>query len=190
MCRGTEGRGEVVGGESGAPGAVVVCTQRCRGHATGLTDGEKPFGEGVDGACGGMTTACVTIHFAPFTIFLIVEGEGGVCSPVQVRLGCGGGVQFLVPGCEGNMAQAQGVVVRGMEIFSGAQQQEEGDPNHFDGGGKFGRGSGEDESRGVVDDLDWEGFNAMWSRIIIGVGGVQPREPGSMSPVDVRHRSG
>ena len=84
----------------------------------------------------------------------------------------------MVPDCEGNVAQAQGVVVRGVAIFPGAQQEEEGDPNHFDGGGEFGRGGGEDESRGVVDGLDWEGFNAMWGRIVVGVGGVQPREPG------------
>ena len=92
---------------------------------------------------------------SPVAIFLVVEGEGGVRSLVQVCLGRSGGVQFVVPDCEGNMAQAQGLVVRGMAIFPGAQQQEEGDPNHFDGGGEFGPGGGYDESRGVVDDLDW-----------------------------------
>ena len=87
---------------------------------------------------------CVTNDFTPFVIFLVVEGEGGVRGPVQVRLGCGGGVEFVVPDCEGNVAQAQGVIVQGVAIFSGAQQEEEGDPNHFDGGGEFDHGGGED----------------------------------------------
>ena len=52
-------------------------------------------------------------------------------------------------------------------IFTGAQQEEEGDPNHLDGGGEFGHGGGVDESRGMVDDLDWEGFNAVWGRIFV-----------------------
>ena len=77
-------------------------------------------------------------------IFLVVEGDGGICSPVQVHLGCSGGVEFVVPDCEGNVAQAQGVVVRGVAIFSSAQQEEESDPNHFNSGGEFGPGGGED----------------------------------------------
>ena len=157
---------------------MVVCTQRGSSCAASLAYGDAPFGEGIDGACGGVTTAGVTNDFAPFTNFLGVECKGGIRSPVQVRLGRSGGVQFVVPDCEGNVAQAQGVVVCGVAIFPGAQQQEEGDPNYFDGGGEFGRGGGMDESRGVVDDLDWEGFNAMWGRIIVGVGGVQLRELG------------
>ena len=120
----------------------------------------------------------MTNDFAPFAIFLVVKGEGGVRSPVQVRLGRSGGVQFVVPDCEGNVAQTQGVVVRGMAVFPRAQQEEEGDPNHVDGGGEFGRGGGKDESRGVVDDLDWEGFDTMWGWIVVGAGKVQTRELG------------
>ena len=55
MCRGAKDCGEVVGGET-----AVVGTQRCGGRAAGLADGDAPFGEGVDRACGGVTTAGMT----------------------------------------------------------------------------------------------------------------------------------
>ena len=123
---------------------AVVGIQQCGGRATGLTDGDTLFGEGIDGACGGVTTESMANDFTPFVIFLVVKGEGGIRSMVQVCLGCSGGVEFVVPDCEGNMAQAQGVVVRGMAIFTGAQQEEEGNPDHLDGGGEFGHGGGVD----------------------------------------------
>ena len=173
VCRGAKDRGEVVGGET-----AVVGTQRCGGRAAGLADGDAPFGEGVDRACGGVTTAGMTNDFALFAVFLVVEGEGGVRSPVQVLLSGSSGVQFMVPDCEGNVAQAQGVIVGGVAVFPGAQQEEEGDPDHVDGSSEFGRGGSEDESRGMVDDLDWEGLHTMWGRIVVGVGGVQTCEPG------------
>ena len=178
MCRGAKDHGEVIGGESGAPGTAVVGTQQCGGCAAGLADGDALFGEGVDGACSGVTTAGITNDFAPFAVFLVVEGEGGVRSPVQVLLSCSGGVQFMVPDCEGNVAQAQRVIVGGVAVFPGAQQEEEGDPDHVDGGGEFGRGGSKDESHGMVDDLDWEGLHTMWGQIVVGVGGVQTCEPG------------
>ena len=156
---------------------AVVCTQRGGGRATGLPDGDTPLGEGIDGTSGGMPTACVTNDFAALAIFLIVEGEGGVHCLVQVGLGGGGGVQFVVLDGEGDVAQAQGVVVRCVAIFTGAQQEEKGNPNHVDGGGEFGRGGCEGKGRGMVDDLDGEGFDAVWGWIFVGVGRVQPREP-------------
>ena len=67
-------------------------------------DGDTPLGQGIDGASGGMPTACVTNDFTLLTIFLIVEGEGGIHCPVQVCLGGGGGVQFVVPDGEGDVA--------------------------------------------------------------------------------------
>ena len=143
-----------------------------------MAEGDAPLGEGVDRACGGVATAGMTNDLAPFAIFLVVEGEGGVRSSAQVHRRCSGGVQFVVPDGERNVAQAQGVIVGGVAVFPGAQQEEEGDPNHVDSGGEFGRGGGEDESRGVVDDLDGKWFDTMWGQIVVGIGGVQSREPG------------
>ena len=125
------------------------------------------MGEGINGACGGVATACVANDFVTFAILLVVEGEGGVGGAVQVRLGCGVGVEFVVPDGEGNVAQTQWMVVIGFAIFTGAQQEEEGDPNHLDGGDEFGRGGSMDEGRGVVHDMDWEGFDMMWGRIFV-----------------------
>ena len=70
-------------------------------------------------------------------------------------------------GCEGHVAQAQWVVVSGLAIFTRVQQEEKGDPNHLDGCGEFGSGGGMDESRGMVNDLDGQRFDAMWGRIFV-----------------------
>ena len=99
-------------------------------------------------------------------------------SPAQVCLRCSSGVQFVVPDGERDVPQAEGVIVGGVAVFPGAQQEEESNPNHVDGGGEFGRGGGEGESRGVVDDLDGKWLDAMWGRIVVGVGGVQTCESG------------
>ena len=55
---------------------------------------------------------------------------------------------------KGDMAQAQGVIVRGTAVFAGAQQEEKGDPDHLHGRGELGRGVGMDGGHGMVDDLD------------------------------------
>ena len=102
---------------------MVVGTQRCGGRATGTTEGYTLFGEGINGACGGVTTACMANDFAPFAILLVVEGEGGVRSAVQVRLRCGVGVEFVVPDGEGNVAQAQWMVVRGVQYSPGRNKK-------------------------------------------------------------------
>ena len=75
------------------------------------------------------------------------------------------------------MAHAQGLVVRSTAVFARAQQEKEGDPDHLHGRGELGRGGGMDGGIGVVDDLDREGFDAMWCWVFVGVGGVQPGEP-------------
>ena len=77
------------------------------------------------------------------------------------------GVEFVMPNGEGHVAQAQWVVVSGLAIFTGAQQEEKGDPNHLDGCGEFGCGGGMDESRGMVNDMDGQRFDAMWGRIFV-----------------------
>ena len=44
----------------------------------------------------------------------------------------------MVSNGKGDMAQAQGLVVRGTAVFAGAQQEEEGDPDHLHGSGELG----------------------------------------------------
>ena len=106
MCRLTEYHGEVIGCEGELAAAPGISAQRGGGCATTLAESDTPLDEGVDGACGGVTTACVADDFAPFTIFLVVECDGDVRRPVQVRGGGRGGVEFLVPYGEGDVAQA------------------------------------------------------------------------------------
>ena len=106
VCRLTEYHGEVIGCEGEVAAAPGISAQRGGGCATTLAESDTPFGEGVDGACGGVTTAGVADDFAPFTIFLVVECDGDMRRPVQVRGGGRGGVEFLVPYGEGDVAQA------------------------------------------------------------------------------------
>ena len=54
----------------------------------------------------------------------------------------------------GDMAHAQGLVVRGTAVFAGAQQEEEGDPDHLYDRSELSRGVGMDGGIGMVDDLD------------------------------------
>ena len=154
VCGRMEDRGEVSGCEGGTAVAADVGAQWCGSRATSLTEGDTPLGEGIDGACGGVTTVGMANDLAPFAIFLVVESEGDVRCTVQVRFGGSGGVEFMVPYGEGDIAQAQGVVVRSTAVFARAQQEEEGDPDHLHGSGEFGRGVGIDGSGGMVDDLD------------------------------------
>ena len=104
---------------------------------------------------------------APFAIFLVVEREGDVRRTEQVRSGGHGGVEFVVPYGEGDVAQAQGVVVRGMAVFAGAQQEEEGDPDHLNGGSELGHGGGMGGHAGMVDELDREGLHSMWGGVLV-----------------------
>ena len=50
----------------------------------------------------------------------------------------------MVSDGKGDMAQAQGLVVRGTAVFAGAQQEEEGDPDHLHGIGELVRRVGMD----------------------------------------------
>ena len=72
-----------------------------------------------------------------FAILLVVECEGGIGGAVQVRFGRGVGVGLLMPDGEGNVAQAQWVVVGGLAVFTWTQQEVKGNPNHIDGCGEF-----------------------------------------------------
>ena len=60
----------------------------------------------------------------------------------------------MVSDGKGDMAQAQGLVVRGTAVFTRAQQEEEGDPDHLHGHGELGCGVGMNGGSGMVDDLD------------------------------------
>ena len=74
---------------------------------------------------------------APFVVLLVVECEGGIGGVVEIQFRHGLGVEFLVPDGEGNVAQAQWVVVSGLVILTRMQQEVKGNPNHIDGHGEF-----------------------------------------------------
>ena len=56
---------------------------------------------------------------------------------VQIWFGCSVGVEFVFPDGQGDMAQAQWVVVGGLVIFTQMQQEVKGDPNHIGRCGEF-----------------------------------------------------
>ena len=73
----------------------------------------------------------------PFAILLVVEREQSIGGTVQVQFGCGVGAELLLPEGEGNVAQAQWVVVSSFAVFTWTQQEVKGDPNHLDGQGEL-----------------------------------------------------
>ena len=60
----------------------------------------------------------------------------------------------MVSDGKGDMAHAQGLIVRSTAVFARAQQEEKGDPDHLHGRGELSRGVGMDGGIGMVDDLD------------------------------------
>jgi hypothetical protein len=65
-----------------------------------------------------------------------------------------------------------------MTIFARAEEKEETDPCEVSNGKAAGRGSVGGEGLGMVEELNGDWFDSVWSGILIAPGGVEPGEAG------------